>query len=502
VDRGARRHRPRDAGPCPGRRPGGPGCPGPGCVRPVAAGAGRGRCDRLSPAGRVVLPGPGARPQRGLPLQGLQQDRTGLGVSARRGHRAPADRVGRSRRCPARHADHPHGADDRPGQGRAAPAPGHPGRRAVSAAVHLRRRVQRRRPHRRPGRLPRPPPSPPARRQRLLPGRAHLAREETAGPRTEGRRSTAWSRQSWKPPQGDAARGAARSRFPSPRNRTRPSSSRTPRSTAPSGPRPGTTSTPRSTATAAGSPAARNCPSRAAPLVHVTVERLPDGRDPHRQMWLWHAGPGPLSLDELRRAYLARFDIEHAIRTLKGTLGLTAAKVRAPEQADRWVQVVIAAHAQLLHARSLAADLHRPWEKAPGPGRPLPPGAGPPGGSATSAPTSGPPPVSRNPPGPGPAGPREAARDPRPATFSQAKPTCHPPRTRPPPGKRLKVKLYKASRSSASHLRTFDSCPAWQREIPCGEADGHTQPAGPSAARLVGTTWSTVMPRSRYQLRG
>ena len=31
-------------------------------------------------------------------------------------------------------------------------------------------------------------------------------------------------------------------------------------------------------------------------LVHVTVERLPDGRDPHRAMWLWHAGPGPLSL--------------------------------------------------------------------------------------------------------------------------------------------------------------------------------------------------------------
>ena len=45
-------------------------------------------------------------------------------------------------------------------------------------------------------------------------------------------------------------------------------------------------------------------------LVHVTVERLPDGRDPHRAMWLWHAGPGPLSLDELWRAYLARFDIE------------------------------------------------------------------------------------------------------------------------------------------------------------------------------------------------
>ena len=84
--------------------------------------------------------------------------------------------------------------------------------------------------------------------------------------------------------------------------------------------------------------------------------------------------PGPLSLDELWRAYLARFDIEHAIRTLKGTLGLTAAKVRTPEQADRWARVVIAAHAQLLLARPLASDLRRPWEKHPDPDRPLAPG--------------------------------------------------------------------------------------------------------------------------------
>ena len=109
-------------------------------------------------------------------------------------------------------------------------------------------------------------------------------------------------------------------------------------------------------------------------LIHVTVERLPDGRDPHRAMWLWHAGPGPLSLDELWRAYLARFDIEHAFKLLKGTLGLTAAKVRAPEQADRWARLLMTACAQLLLARPLAADLRRPWEKHPDPARPLTPG--------------------------------------------------------------------------------------------------------------------------------
>jgi len=118
----------------------------------------------------------------------------------------------------------------------------------------------------------------------------------------------------------------------------------------------------------------KNLPVLPGTLIHLTVERLPDGRDPHRAMWLWHAGPGPLSPDELWRAYLARFDIEHAFKLLKGTLGLTAAKVRAPEQADRWVRLLMAAHAQLLLARPLAASLRRPWEKRPDPARPLAPG--------------------------------------------------------------------------------------------------------------------------------
>ncbi len=109
-------------------------------------------------------------------------------------------------------------------------------------------------------------------------------------------------------------------------------------------------------------------------LIHVTVERLPDGRDPHRAMWLWHAGPGPLSLDELWRAYLARFDIEHVFKFMKRALGLTAAKVRAPEQAGTWIRIVMAAWTQLLLARPLAASLRHPWEKQPDPARPLPPG--------------------------------------------------------------------------------------------------------------------------------
>jgi hypothetical protein len=109
-------------------------------------------------------------------------------------------------------------------------------------------------------------------------------------------------------------------------------------------------------------------------LLRVTVERLSGGRKPHKTMWLWHAGPAPLSADEPWRSYLARFDEEHAFRFGKGTLGLTAAKIRTPEQADRWVRLVMAAYAQLLIARPHTADLRRAWEKPPDPDRPMTPG--------------------------------------------------------------------------------------------------------------------------------
>jgi DDE superfamily endonuclease len=109
-------------------------------------------------------------------------------------------------------------------------------------------------------------------------------------------------------------------------------------------------------------------------VLRVRVERLPDGRTPHKTMWLWHAGPAPLSCDELWRAYLARFDEEHAFRFAKGTLGLTAAKVRTPGQADRWVRLVMAAFGQLVLARPLASDLRHPWERPPDPARPATPG--------------------------------------------------------------------------------------------------------------------------------
>ncbi len=148
-------------------------------------------------------------------------------------------------------------------------------------------------------------------------------------------------------------------------------------------------------------------------VLRVIVARLPDGRAPHKTMWLWHAGPAPLSLDELWRAYLARFDEEHAFKFAKGTLGLTAAKVRTPQQADRWVRLVMAASAQLLLARPHAAGLRRPWETRPSDGRPLSPGQVR-RGFANIRPRLGTPAHVAKPARPGPGRPKGSASGPAP----------------------------------------------------------------------------------------
>jgi hypothetical protein len=107
-----------------------------------------------------------------------------------------------------------------------------------------------------------------------------------------------------------------------------------------------------------------------------------------------------------------------SFRFAKGHPGLTAAKVRTPEQADRWVRLVMAAAAQLLLARPLAADLRRPRERRPDPARPLPPGRVR-RGFANIRPAWAPPPVSLNPPGPPPAGPKAPAAPGTPLPHTQ-----------------------------------------------------------------------------------
>lgn len=98
-------------------------------------------------------------------------------------------------------------------------------------------------------------------------------------------------------------------------------------------------------------------------VVRFSVERLPGRRDPD-PVWLWssHPGASPGHVDQLWRAYLRGFDLEHTFRLLKQTLGWTVPKLRDPASADLWTTLIIAAHTQLWLARSAAKDLRRPWE--------------------------------------------------------------------------------------------------------------------------------------------
>ena len=82
-------------------------------------------------------------------------------------------------------------------------------------------------------------------------------------------------------------------------------------------------------------------------------------------LWLWWAGPAGTTpdLQTCWRAYVHRFDIEHTIRLEKTTLGWVTPALRHPAQAERWTAIILAACAQLVLARPLAADNRLPWER-------------------------------------------------------------------------------------------------------------------------------------------
>ena len=105
-------------------------------------------------------------------------------------------------------------------------------------------------------------------------------------------------------------------------------------------------------------------------LIRLRVDHLPGDRDP-KPVWLWCSRTGALSedVDRLWQAFLRRFDLEHTFRLFKQVPGWTAPKIRDPAAADRWTWLIITCHAQLRLARSLAADLRRPWERPAPPGR-------------------------------------------------------------------------------------------------------------------------------------
>jgi hypothetical protein len=105
-------------------------------------------------------------------------------------------------------------------------------------------------------------------------------------------------------------------------------------------------------------------------VIRVSVEYLPGGRKPDKDIWLFHAGPPGVEpdLDLLWKAYLRRFDQEHFHRFAKVYLGLRAAHLASAQATDRWVTLTLAAYAQLRMACTLAGDLRRPWHPKLAPG--------------------------------------------------------------------------------------------------------------------------------------
>jgi hypothetical protein len=99
-------------------------------------------------------------------------------------------------------------------------------------------------------------------------------------------------------------------------------------------------------------------------VIRLQVERLPGTGTP-KPLWLWHSTTTTTAeqVDRLWQMFLRRFDLEHTFRFLKQTLGWTTPRVRAPEAADRWTWLMIAAYTQLRLARHLVEDQPRPWEQ-------------------------------------------------------------------------------------------------------------------------------------------
>jgi len=166
-------------------------------------------------------------------------------------------------------------------------------------------------------------------------------------------------------------------------------------------------------------------PVVAGTVIRIQVEHLPGGRSA-KDLWLWHTAPAGtgFDLDLLWKTYLRRFDIEHAFRLLKTLLGWTVPQIRTPEQGERWTWLILAAHAQLRLARTLTADLRRPWEKPIPHGQPITPGRVRRGFHNLRR-TIGTP-----------------ARRPKPSIAGPGRPpgTTRPPRTRYPVGKQTSIK--------------------------------------------------------------
>jgi len=104
-------------------------------------------------------------------------------------------------------------------------------------------------------------------------------------------------------------------------------------------------------------------------LIRVTVQKLPGGRKPPapcgcggpaRACQTWNCAGGPTCTG---------FDIEHACRFAKHSLGWDKAALRYPGQVQRWTWIIIAALTMLRLARPAAEDHRQRWERRRARGR-------------------------------------------------------------------------------------------------------------------------------------
>lgn len=119
---------------------------------------------------------------------------------------------------------------------------------------------------------------------------------------------------------------------------------------------------------------AQATPTVAVTVLRLTVAHLPRRATPPAPLWLvWAGGALPADLRTVWHWYQRRFQIEHAFRFCKQTLGWTTPHLRAPAAADRWSLLVASALWQLWLARDIAIEPRLPWDH-PVPGRPRAPG--------------------------------------------------------------------------------------------------------------------------------
>lgn len=96
-------------------------------------------------------------------------------------------------------------------------------------------------------------------------------------------------------------------------------------------------------------------------VVRVVREGAKDSKRDPRESWFVQLS-ADMPLHEIAPTYAHRFSHEHGYRFLKQDLLWTQARVRTPEQFERWSLLVALALNQLMLARLLGQAQYRPWE--------------------------------------------------------------------------------------------------------------------------------------------